>query len=121
MDVQRQLQRAEEWALHDLRQEKHRLQQAQETIFAALNGDTKLGGRLAPALARQLTRLAADTESVSAAGDRQADVVFRHAARLKQAERLERELAREERRTREKQELGDLLDVVAVGAREMVP
>ena len=120
VDVQRQMQRAEEWALHSLRREQHSLQQAQQRIFEAFNstGD-ELSASLAPSLARQLSRLAADEESISAAGERQADVVLRHAARLKQAELLERKLRAEERRRREKNELGDLIDrwMGAPGAR----
>jgi hypothetical protein len=119
-DVQRQLQRAAEWELNDLRQEQHRLQQAQQELVTALNRDDPLSRWLAPSLSRKLTRLAADTEEAAAAGRRQVDVVLQHAGRLKHAERVERSLEREEQRTREKNALSDTLDVIIGGPRAIV-
>jgi hypothetical protein len=115
VDVQRQLQRAAEWTLHDLRQEEHRLQQAQQDVLEVLNRDDELSTGLAPALTRRLSRLATDVETAAAAGARQVDVVLQQASRLKHAERLERRLGSEEDRAREKLVLGDLLDVIVGG------
>ena len=119
-DVQRQLQRAAEWTLHDLRQEQHRLQVAQQEVVEALNREDELSLWLAPSLTRQLTRLATAAEAATAAGDRQVDVVLQHAGRLKHAERIDRALGREEERTREKNGLGDVLDATVGRPREMV-
>ncbi len=116
VDVQRQLQRAAEWELNDLRQEEHRLQRAQQEVFAALNRDDALSIWLAPALTRQLGRLAADVDAAVAAGEQQVEVVLRQAGRLKHAERIESALAAEDDRTREKNALGDIVDVI-VGRR----
>lgn len=118
VDVQRQLQRAEEWALNEMRQEEHRLQTAQQEVFAALNRGDQLG--LAPALTRRLARLATDADAAAAAGARQVDVVLQHASRLKHAERLERKVSAEEEKVREKIALGDLLDVIVGGRRAIV-
>jgi uncharacterized membrane protein YheB (UPF0754 family) len=118
VDVQRQLQRAEEWALNEMRQEEHRLQRAQQEVFAALNREDQLG--LAPALIRRLARLATDADAAAAAGARQVDVVLQHASRLKHAERLERKVSAEEEKAREKIALGDLLDVIVGGRRAIV-
>jgi hypothetical protein len=115
VDVQRQLQRAAEWTLHDLRQEEGRLQQAQQDVLAAISRDDELSIGLAPALTRRLARLATDAETAAAAGARQVDVVLQQASRLKHAERLERRLGSEEDRAREKLVLGDLLDVIVGG------
>ena len=120
VDVQRQLQRAAEWELHDLRQEEHRLAQAQQEVVAALNRDDELTFALAPALTRRLARLATDAETAAAAGKRQVDVVLQHAGRLKHAERVERALGREEERTREKNGLSDVLDVLIGSPRAIV-
>jgi hypothetical protein len=115
VDVQRQLQRAAEWRLHDLRQEEHRLQQAQEDVFAVLNRGDELSIGLAPALTRKLARLASDVETAADAGARQVYIVLQQASRLKHAERIERTLASEEDRAREKMVLGDILDVIVGG------
>jgi uncharacterized membrane protein YheB (UPF0754 family) len=115
VDVQRQLQRAAERTLNDLRQEEYRLHQAQQDVFEALNGEDELSIGLAPALTRRLARLVTDAQAAAAAGDRQVDIVLQQASRLKHAERLERTLASEEDRAREKIALGDLLDVILGG------
>ena len=120
VDVQRQLQRAAEWTLHDLRQEEHRLREAQQDVFAVLNRGDELSMGLAPALTRRLARLASDVETAAAAGARQVDIVLQQASRLKHAERLERTLGAEEERAREKMVLGDLLDVVVGGRGAIV-
>lgn len=112
VDVQRQLQRAAEWELADLRQEEHRLQLAQQEVFAALNRDDALSMWFAPALTRQLGRLAADAGAAAAAGERQVEEVLRQAGRRKHAERIERALATEDNRTREKNGLSDVVDVI---------
>lgn len=119
VDVQRQLQRAAEWALHDLRQEEYRLHQEQQDVFAALNRGDELSISLAPALTRRLGRLANDADATAAAGERQVEIVLQHAGRLKHAERIERRIGQEEDRAREKIALGDLLDVI-VGGREAI-
>jgi hypothetical protein len=120
VDVQRQLQRAAEWTLHDLRQEEHRLHQAQQDVFAALNREDDASISLAPALARRLARLATDAEAAAAAGARQVDVVLQQAGRLKHAERLEQTRDREEDRAREVRGLSDLLDVIVGGRAAIV-
>lgn len=120
VDVQRQLQRAAEWALHDLRQEEHRLQSAQQEVFVALGRDDGLTRSLAPALTRQLGRLAADAAAAAAAGEQQADVVLQQAGRLKHAERIQRGLDCEEGRTREKNGLADVLDAILGSRAAMV-
>ena len=116
VDIQRQMQRAAEWALHDLRQEEHRLQMAQQEAVAALNGENELNIWLAPALTRRLGRLATEAEAAAAAGEQQVDVVLRQAGRLKHAERLQRALDREDERAREKTGLSDVVDAI-VGRR----
>jgi hypothetical protein len=116
-DIQRQLQRAAEWTLNDLRQEEHRLREAQQEVFAFLDRDDELSIGLASTLTRRLARLASEVEAAAAAGARQVDVVLQQASRLKHAERLERTLGAEEEKAREKMALGDLLDVVAGGRR----
>lgn len=117
VDVQRQLQRAAECALNDLRQEEYRLQHEQQDVVAALNRDAALSMGLAPALTRRLARLAAETQAAAAAGERQVELVLQQARRLKHAERIERTLGAEEDRAREKVVLGDLLDAI-VGCRD---
>ena len=120
VDVQRQLQRAAELELRELRDEEHRLLQAQQDVLAAMNRGDELSLSLAPALTRTLGRLTTDAGTAAAAGDRQVEVVLQRASRLKHAERLERRIASDEDRAREKKALGDLLDVV-VGAAGQSP
>lgn len=120
VDVQRQLQRAAERTLHDLRQEEHRLQQAQQEVICVLNRDDELSIGLAPALTRRLARLGSDVEAAAAAGARQVDIVLQQASRLKHAERLERRLDAEENKAREKTVLGDLVDVILGGRGAIV-
>ncbi len=110
LDVQKQIQKSAEWALHELRQERYRLQQAQEDVLAALNREDPLAMWLAPALTRQLGRLTAEENSVAAAGQQQTDVVLEQTGRLKQAERLERALGVEHAREQEKTALADVID-----------
>lgn len=114
LDVQKQMQRSAEWALHELRHEQHRLQQAQAEVVTALSREAPLDMWLAPALTRQLVRLAAEQHGVAAAEERQTDVVLEQTGRLRQAERLERALGTEQARTRERTLLSDVIDV-AVG------
>lgn len=112
LDVQKQIQRSAEWTLHELRQEQHRLQQAQQELVTALNREDPLNMWLAPALTRQLGRLAAEEHGVAAAGKQQTDFVLEQTGRLKQAERLERALGTERERVREKTVLSEVIDVV---------
>jgi hypothetical protein len=117
LDVQKQIQKAAEWTLHELRHERQRLQQAQEDVVAALNRDDPLNIWLAPAYTRQLGRLTADENSVAAAGRQQSDVVIEQTGRLKQAERLERTLGTERAREQERTALADVIDIVVGSAR----
>jgi hypothetical protein len=120
VDVQRQMQRAAEWTLNDLRQEQHRLQQAQQEVVAAMSGEDELSIWLAPTLTRRLARLATDAEAAAMAGESQTDVVLQHSGRLKHAERLKRALGREQDRAREQTGLSDVLDVMIGGRKAMV-
>jgi hypothetical protein len=113
LDVQKQMQRSAEWALHELRHEQHRLQQAQQEMITALSREDPLNMWLAPALMRQLVRLAAEENGVAAAEERQMDIVLEQTGRLRQAERLERALGTEHARAREKIVLSDVIEVVA--------
>ncbi len=112
VDVQRQIQKSAEWTLHDLRQERLRLQQAQQDIVEALNRDDPLNIWLAPALTRQLDRLSVEEQGVAAAGEQQTNVVLEQTGRLKQAERLERTLGTERERAQERTALSDVIDAV---------
>lgn len=112
LDVQKQIQRSAEWELHELRHEQHRLQQAQHEVVTALSREDPLNMWLAPALTRQLVRLAAEHHGVAAAEERQTGLVLEQTGRLRQAERLERALGTEHARAREKTMLSDVIDVV---------
>jgi hypothetical protein len=116
VDVQKQIQKAAEWTLHDLRQERHRLQQAQEDVVEAMNREDPLNMWLAPALTRQLGRLTAEEISVAAAGEQQTNVVLEQTGRLRQAERLEHALGTERARAHEKTALSEVIDVVVGSA-----
>lgn len=115
--VQRQMQRAAEWALNDLRRQEHRLQAAQHEVVAALARDDGLLVGMAPALSRRLCGLASQADALAAAGDRQAEFVLEQTGRLKQAERLERAVGGELERAGERSGLEDLVDLIAGGAR----
>ena len=117
LDVQKQIQRAAEWTLHELRQEQHRLQEAQQDLVAALGREDALSIWLAPAVTRQLGRLAADETTVAAAGEQQKDLVLEQTGRLKHAERLERTLDAERGRERERAVLEDVIDLTLAGSR----
>jgi hypothetical protein len=120
LDVQRQLQRAAERELHDLRREQQQLQIAQEEVLVALSREDELTRRMAPALTRRLARLAADAETAASAGERQVAVVLQQAGRLKHAERLEHVLGCAEKRKQNEHDLADVLDVVLGSPPTMV-
>lgn len=90
--VQRQLQRAAEWALHDLRQQEDVLHSTEQKTLAALASDNALLLGLAPALTAQLSNLKAQSDQLHLARDHQADLVMEQTRRVKQAERVERRL-----------------------------
>lgn len=117
LDVQKQIQRAAERTLHELRQERQRLQQAQADVVEALNREDPLNMWLAPALTRQLGRLSAEEHGVAVAGEQQTDVVLEQTGRLRQAERLERALGTERARAHERSALSDVIDVVVGSTR----
>jgi hypothetical protein len=121
VDVQRQLQRAAERELHDLREEQRNLQSAQEEVLVALGREDELSRSVAPALTRRLGRLAADAEATASAGERQVGVVLQLAGRLKHAERLQQALGCAEKRRIEGVDLANVLDVILAGRPAMVP
>lgn len=113
VEVQRQLHRAAEWKLGELRQQEADLAQAQQEVIGALNGDASLHGRFVHAMARQLGRLAAQSDAVTESRDRQAEVLREQTGRLKQAERMQQALGREEARAGERESLDALADLLA--------
>lgn len=115
--VQRQMQRAAEWALHDLRRQEHGLRVSQHEVLAALARDGALFIALAPALSRRLSGIASRADALEAAGDRQTELLLEQTGRLRQAERLERTVGSEIERTGERTGLEDLVDLIAGGAR----
>lgn len=120
VEIQKQLQRAAEWQLRDLRHQEHRLHAAQQDVLEALNGDDPLHSRLAPTLARQLGRLAAKAESLVPVADQQAVVVIDRTLRLEQSERRRRAIEVAQDRASESRSLGDLIDLIAGGPRAML-
>lgn len=111
--VQRQLQRVAEWKLQELRQQEDELRVAQQQVIGALNEETGLHGQFVHAMARHLTQLAVQSDSLAASRKRQDALVREQTGRLKQAERMENAVAREDARTREKEALSDLIDMIA--------
>lgn len=120
VDLQTQLHRAAEWRLQDLRRQEQELRFAEQEVLGALNRDDPLYSRLAPTLARRLTRLAAEAEMTSAAGDRQADVVIEQTRQLEQAERRRKATENVRQRAVEKAALGDVIDLIFSGSRATV-
>ncbi|HET7410948.1 MAG TPA: hypothetical protein VFJ13_12190 [Paracoccaceae bacterium] len=111
------MQRAAEWALHDLRRQEHGLRVSQHEVLAALARDGALFIALAPALSRRLSGIASRADALEAAGDRQTELLLEQTGRLRQAERLERTVGSEIERTGERTGLEDLVDLIAGGAR----
>ena len=118
--VRRQMQRAAEWTLHDLRRREQGLRLSQHEVLSAFGRDDALLAALAPVLSRRLSSLAAQADALAAAGDRKAEHVLEETGRLRHAERLERAVAGEVERASHRSDLEDLVDVLAGGdARAM--
>jgi hypothetical protein len=89
-DLQKQLQRAAEWRLEDLRQQQHQLRAAERETLQALADDSNLCAGLVPALVRRLGRLATEADAVSVAKDQQAEVVLERTRLVELAHRRRR-------------------------------
>lgn len=117
VSAQRELQRAAEWALHDLRRQEAAVRTARQEIVTALARDDNLLVGLAPALSRRLDRLAARADELALARRHQAEVLRERTGRLRQAERLGRAAEVAVARSDEKSGLEELVDTIMAGVR----
>jgi len=106
--VQTQLQRAAEWALHDLRRELDALQQRERAILDALARDNALLLGLAPALTARLSELKTHSDRVQRACEDQADRVMEQTRRRTLIERMELDLVRKIARAAENARLEEI-------------
>lgn len=106
--VQTQLQRAAEWALHDLRRELDVLQQRERVILDALARDSALLLGLAPALTERLSELKAHSDRVQRACEDQVDLVMEQTRRRTLIEKMELDLAGKVERAAESARLEEI-------------
>lgn len=103
--VQRDLRRVAEWRHAEIERRVQSLEQARRDLVRFLSEEHAFSGLLAGNLARRLKSLASEIEEARAALAAQAEAVLKEARLGKQAERVAESLAREARRSDERQEL----------------
>jgi len=106
--VQDQLQRAAEWALHDLRRETAALEARQASILDALGRDNALLLGLAPALTERLSELKRHSDKVQTAREHQTELVMEQRRCRIQAEKMEHRLHTKLKRTEENASLEEI-------------
>lgn len=112
--VQDQLQRAAEWALHDLRREAAALEARQASILDALGRDNALLLGLAPALTARLSELRSHSDKMEGAREHQTDLVIEQRRRRMQAEKMEQHLLRKLRRAEDNAQFEEISGSEAV-------
>lgn len=113
LEVQRDLQRLEEQKLRALERREAELEEAQETLIESLGRGATGPGRFGEVMAAQVGRLAGRAAGVASSRARQSDLLLQQTGRLRHVETVERALATEDGRRRDKEDQGELIDLIA--------
>jgi hypothetical protein len=116
--VQRDLHRAAELRLVQLKLREAAKEEEERQVVAALNDEKPLHGLFIDAMARHLRAASQELSGVRAARAKEALTVMERACRLKQTERAHSAAEREHRRAGERQELERLIDELAAQASD---
>jgi hypothetical protein len=108
--VQKQLQRIEDWKMLELKRRLRELEASQEDMIKAQSDEDIIRGELVELAVRRLRSLVRETGQVSAEKDVQAARVLDQASKLKLAERLESDAAKEAERTSGHKQLSDIIE-----------
>jgi hypothetical protein len=110
VDVQKQLQRIEDWKMVELQRRLVELEASQEDTIKALSDEEIMRGELVELAVRRLRSLVREAGEVSVEKEAQAARLLDQTGKLKLAERLQGAAAREDARVSGQQQLADIIE-----------
>lgn len=113
VEVQRQLKRLTEWKLALLRRDEAGLRRAQEQLIGHLNDESLHHGLFVGPMARRLSRLSQEEETLRETGKALQGKMVDESMRLKRTERLAETMAREADARNERSSLERIVEVGA--------
>jgi hypothetical protein len=113
--VQERLRQLAEWDLARLDRTRAELRNGEESLLGALN-DEFLHGLFVEAMARRLKAIAAETERLNRARDRQMQRLVEESLKLKRTERMSERIRREQERQFWKRAFDEMLDTIDDGS-----
>lgn len=102
--------RSAEWRLARLRQQEQLVMEDQRSVIAALNGEQPLHGLFVETMARHLRVTSERLDALRRAQDLQVAELERQTGQLKHAERMLRDVTRQDNRSAEWKTLSDVID-----------
>ena len=110
VEVKEHQRRSAEWRLARIRKQQQIELENQLSVIAALNAEQPLHGLFVANMARHLRALDERLDALRRAEERQAAELGRQTMQLKQAERMQRDAARQESRAREWKDLSEVIE-----------
>jgi len=110
VEVKEHQRRSAEWRLARLRQQEQLVVEDQRSVIAALNAEQPLHGLFVETMARHLRVASEKLDALRKAQDLQVAELERQTGQLKQAERMLRDVTRQDNRSAERRTLSDVID-----------